>query len=735
MNNFKNYILEMKKLAQIKKIKWDIEVDKNGVVLSEDRWNLNEIIGNNTRPFYYLSSFELVDKFRLNNIENVIISNNWIELIKAVTIEKILIDKIKPNSIMPIIFNLRVIASIATKHPYDMNPEDFFKVINNIEKIDSLKITAIKSIVKHIFDIKFLSKFCPIYPYLNIKKISSSTPLSNQIDKRDSADKLPENKYFWELVRILYTEEPKSFFDFIRFSQLKLLVLTGLRISEITSLPLNCIKKHNVLDKKIYEKNKQYGAVSHYFSLKYFAEKLEKENQHNILQIESQIIPEIFELEILSIVESIEKLTLGIRSTLKNFENKNLGFYDDYIPAYSAYLILSGNSIFLENIEYDTKELNIIQRQELSNKLIELQIKLLDTKEFTHSFYTYMQRLRLKCCIYNQKKQPYLSHEKIIYRTSFFRKSDILNYIFNEKESKSPDLYSIKVNDGSVINSSDFLFLYPKRALIENRNNGLLAIDHYLSIGVTNRQALNCFISKISESTPTIFEIYGSDEFKTASLKSHSFRHLMNTELFRKGIADSLITKHFNRQSISQTYEYDHRSLAEKLDFNNISTINKDIDNSRTEVLINLINENKTRGPLISKYLEIQEEYGDDEAYLFLKTEADGFHTTPYGHCVNSFAVDPCPKHLECFSGCNHFMSTGLSKHKQNLINLRDKFKQELQIIEGFPSKGIGKLHQIDHIKKQILNIELILESDEGSLVFPAENDLSDIDKKDIFDA
>ncbi|WP_180021894.1 hypothetical protein [Acinetobacter sp. YH16044] len=51
MNNFKNYILEMKKLAQIKKIKWDIEVDKNGVVLSEDRWNLNEIIGNNTRPF------------------------------------------------------------------------------------------------------------------------------------------------------------------------------------------------------------------------------------------------------------------------------------------------------------------------------------------------------------------------------------------------------------------------------------------------------------------------------------------------------------------------------------------------------------------------------------------------------------------------------------------------------------------------------------------------------------
>lgn len=724
----------MKTIAQSKKIRWDMEINKNGIVAKEDIWNFNEMTKNNTRPFYYLNKFEKIDKFKLPNIDSVIIEDSWIELIKAVSIEKILIDKIKPNSLMPIILNLKIIASITEKKPYEMNHESFMTVINHIEKIDSTKIVAIERIVKHIFDIKFLSKFCPLYPHLNFKRTFRTTSFSNDIDKRNNFEKLPEYEIFWELIRILYVEKPKSFFDFIRFNQLKLLVLTGLRISEITSLPLNCIQKKDVLDQEIYEKNKKYGAIDHYYFLKYFAEKQEKGNHHNLLAIESQIIPEIFENEILNIIESIKNLTFDMRSTLKKIENHDFYSESEFIPVHIVYLILSGNSIFLNNIHYNLKDENFFERINLSKDLIELQIKFLNTEEFTHSFYTYILRLRSHCCLYNCEKQPYLSDEKVNYRQSFFRKSDILNYIFFEKKSKAPDLYSLNVSDGSTINSSDFLFIYPKRAIIENRNDGLLAIDHYLSIGVTNRQALDCFISKISNSTPTIFETYGADEFKNASLKSHSFRHLMNTELFRKGIADSIITKHFNRQSVEQTYEYDHRSLAEKSDLTTIPTLDKDINHSRTSLLINLINENKTRGPLINKFLEIQEKNGEEEAYIFLKTEADGFHTTPYGYCVNSFAVDPCPKHLECFSGCNHFMSTGLSEHKQNLINLRDKFKEQLKIIESFPSKGKGKLHQIDHIKIQISNIELILEADEGSLVFHSGKDLSDVYKKDIFD-
>ncbi|WP_229490829.1 hypothetical protein [Pseudoduganella namucuonensis] len=45
-----------------------------------------------------------------------------------------------------------------------------------------------------------------------------------------------------------------------------------------------------------------------------------------------------------------------------------------------------------------------------------------------------------------------------------------------------------------------------------------------------------------------------------------------------------------------------------------------------------------------------------------LHFEADGFHASPYGHCLNSFTVDPCPKHLECFANCRHLSATTCRK-------------------------------------------------------------------------
>jgi hypothetical protein len=36
--------------------------------------------------------------------------------------------------------------------------------------------------------------------------------------------------------------------------------------------------------------------------------------------------------------------------------------------------------------------------------------------------------------------------------------------------------------------------------------------------------------------------------------------------LFKSGIADSIITKRYNRRSVAVSYEYDHRSLSEELE-------------------------------------------------------------------------------------------------------------------------------------------------------------------------
>ncbi|WP_262083112.1 MULTISPECIES: hypothetical protein [Stenotrophomonas] len=63
-----------------------------------------------------------------------------------------------------------------------------------------------------------------------------------------------------------------------------------------------------------------------------------------------------------------------------------------------------------------------------------------------------------------------------------------------------------------------------------------------------------------------LFKRYGQSDDKDLVLASHTLRHLQKTELFRLGVAGTIISKRFNRRSVAQSYEYDHRSLAEELD-------------------------------------------------------------------------------------------------------------------------------------------------------------------------
>jgi hypothetical protein len=60
---------------------------------------------------------------------------------------------------------------------------------------------------------------------------------------------------------------------------------------------------------------------------------------------------------------------------------------------------------------------------------------------------------------------------------------------------------------------------------------------------------------------PNLFAKYGeTDDDRALKIESHMLRHLQNTELFRLGVADTIISKRFNRRSVAQSYEYDHRS-------------------------------------------------------------------------------------------------------------------------------------------------------------------------------
>ena len=163
----------------------------------------------------------------------------------------------------------------------------------------------------------------------------------------------------------------------------------------------------------------------------------------------------------------------------------------------------------------------------------------------------------------------------------------------------------------------------------------------------------------------------------------NSFRHLQNTELFRLGLADTLITKRFDRSHVVNSYEYDHRSLSEELDQIELDPELECRLGENTATVARLLKSGRARGPILDSFHRIQMEQGDEAAFEYLRAEADGFHCTPYGHCITSFLVDRCPKHLQCFCGCKYLCATDLPETRSNLVQLRSKLQKTVETIEG----------------------------------------------------
>lgn len=145
----------------------------------------------------------------------------------------------------------------------------------------------------------------------------------------------------------------------------------------------------------------------------------------------------------------------------------------------------------------------------------------------------------------------------------------------------------------------------------------------------------------------------------------------------------------------------------------------------KASTVAKMIQTGKANGPIVDAFKQIQRDEGDTAAFEYLKIEADGFHATPYGHCLNSFTVDPCPKHLECFSGCRHLSATNLPENRAHLRTLEFKLVAAVETAEAKPSKSVGRTNQIQHAKVRLEGVRTLLATPEGDRPFPDGPDLS----------
>lgn len=721
--NLTKFIEARAELAERRGLNWHVALDATGRASKEAAWDLTTLTGSVPPPVFRLRDFNYENKalaflnqqLEINGspaLEMAALPNEWQDLIKAVAIDGCVIKRNKANHVLnQVIRPLRIVATAAVgAGPSDLTREQVELAIwlaTSIQPRGTLA-SLTESAVRHVIDYRHLANRSPLLPAKPKAKLSNRVATQSRKDtgrtlrSRRDAEKLPDHKAFWELIRIVFTEKPKSFSDALRFVQLKLLILTGLRVGEVTSLPQawKQTKEYLAIDG---QPAGEHGGISQSIALKYFGEKQgANDSERQLLYPQIQHIPSLYEKTIEDCLAEAERLTEPLRETLQKqcHSDRLLPTFslDEDVPVCDLLPYLSGNPYIYEDPDslamleeykndFDPKWLQEIERfQRLAS---------VDLRKLRNDVRVYFTRMRrdYEGCLPCRQPDGSLS-ERMNYADGRFRIGDVEDFMVEHMPTKIADKSSIKTTDGETLAPYQFLFIGPKRAVISERNDGALDVRKYFSVGRLTAPDLMRFLGDVkgSRGGETIFMKYAErDEDRKLTMNTHSLRHLQNTELFRLGIADTIITKRFGRRSVAQSHEYDHRTLAEELESVSVPETAEQILPDKARDVFRLIKSGKISGPIVAEFRHIQAQEGEDAAFRFLAGEADGFHSTPYGYCINSFTVDPCPKHLECFNGCRHLSISDMPEHRTNLETLRNQLHKAVRQIEEHPGQTIGR--------------------------------------------
>lgn len=727
---FQSFIASSRSVANDRGIEWDIPFDADGTVPNNLAWNLTKLanavennyrlndLGGDNKTIPILN--KRLAEIGRNEIEKTAFSKDWQDLIKAVTVEQLLLRRNTPLHVwLQTVRPLKVIATCVQAYsgaePWEMSADDITFACDVAAKVQaSGKLgELVASLVKTIFDAKHLCTHGPFFQLLSGEKkalIQKRGPqMLGSLSDRKRAELLPDAKALWELIRIVFTEKPRNFLDAIRFAQIRVMVICGFRVGEVCNIPVDWkrVKEYVSIDGGLPEK---HGGVSRSIMIRHFAEKQKGRNSNSIELIEAvQHVPIIFEDILAETLERIDTITALLRERLRlQFETRR--FFpelpaDSFIDQKEMYVRLTGNPAISHPIPK-------IYQAEYLNSFDPSVLKMIATDQ------TNCGRDNMRAYINFWSRAGEKGWDG-----GFREQVDKYEqYVRDFLPTKHSDTTPLPLRGGQSLPPYELLFLVPKRALSESRNDGICDITRYFSVGITSTEDI---ISHLSGHEKGIFARYGeTEEDRKLSLNTHSLRHLQNTELFRQGIADTIITKRFNRRSVAQSYEYDHRSLAEQLSAMDLPPAAKRLP-EKPRAVAALIKAGKAGGPIIDQFKRIQREEGDDEAFSFLAVEADGFHATPYGFCVNSFIIEPCPKHLQCFDGCKYLVACLLDRQRANLERLRDRFLKTIEEILSRP-KGKGRDNQLQHAERMLTNIEKLLMASPGDLLFADGRDHSD---------
>jgi hypothetical protein len=749
---FSDFIQDGRRRADAAGLRWNVRVGADGRIPKDQRWDLTALVRSPPPRVLlsnlgtYASCLETLNARRaggLRAIHRCPLGRDWQALIKAAVLDQLLLRGNQPHSMTSnVLTPLRILGTCAVDaEPWDLAPEHIALACDVASDTwaSGKYAELIRGLVRDLIDRNHLADRSPLASpaAFRAKRArddrADRTPLRKRLADQKTPQKLPDARALWELVRIVFTEEPRTFADVIRFAQCRILMLCGFRIEEVCSLPADWRRTREYLDMEGRPAGLS-GGISRSLMIRHFAEKQRGEGSDGVERHESfQYVPEMFEEIVETTLSNVRRITEPLRGRLRAQTETGRVFPQyqpgDLMPATEFFTRLFGTlhvkeeDIPVELVAkycetWDTAWLDRI-RSAQSRSTAPLRVAVKST----------WSRLNLQRPLpepLHPNGRGWTRRKNVPWSQSFFRVADLERYVAEVVPTKLPDRVPMRLAGGQKIFPHEMLFLAPKRSLLEERNGRLCDIGLYFAVGRVDSADLHAQLGGRDDAN--LFSRYGkTDEDRALSLNSHSLRHLQNTELFRQGISDLIITKRFGRKSVPQSYEYDHRTLAEDLDAMDLPPGAEDALGEKAQHAFKLIASAKAAGPLVNEFRRLQREVGDAAAFEFLRVEADGFHTTPYGFCINSFTVDPCPKHLECFNGCRHLTLSDRPEHRTGLVQIRDRFAVALASIEERPAGSIGRENQLHHTRARLENVTAALEKLPGTRPFPDGADLSEV--------
>ena len=284
-----------------------------------------------------------------------------------------------------------------------------------------------------------------------------------------------------------------------------------------------------------------------------------------------------------------------------------------------------------------------------------------------------------------------------------------LNILMREKYLPKDFPYTTPAEDGKKrVKYSDALFTVRTGSLPKEAKNRLIM---HRDFGVEIAVSHNRMTVQLGGATKnqSIFERHG---YKGVRVRTHAFRHELNTEMHRAGLSQLLIDAFSGRTTMGSVYN--HETVEERTQ--RVAHYHpKTKQSNSTQRLEKVI----TNQPLsLSDVRDLHE--GDQDRVI---------HQTHVGICVHNFASDPCPKMGACLTcgklGCVKGDDVKLENLKEEREDFKRRYDKALnaQSRDIFGASGWAKkvgmdLYKCDALIRTLENPEL----ENGDIVWNVDN-------------